>query len=344
MISFPTTVVADHPPADGSRIDRADVHVWSIDLRERPGSPPTTDRCLSKAERDRAEKFQLPEHRRRYVECRTALRQILGGYLRQEAADVAIETVSGGKPRLAPRSNPLDLRFNLSHSGSTAVLVVGVGVEVGVDIEAVRPIRAFETMLARCLSPAERDAVLHQPSSLQAREFLRYWTHKEAYLKAVGAGIRRPLTSIVVDLNASPYWRVFDHSGMQDPPESWLVEMDPGGDIVGAVAWLDGARRGIEAFAWEPTAPAAARSIPAQPRFTSETIRDWLVEYLARHLAIPAGSVDTSASFESFALDSATAMEMTGDLERWLGRSVDPTLVFDYPTIEKFADHLAGGD
>jgi len=46
--------------------------------------------------------------------------------------------------------------------------------------------------------------------------------------------------------------------------------------------------------------------------------------------------------FDDFALDSATAIGMTGELEDWLGKPVDPTLVYDYPTIEQFSKCLAG--
>jgi acyl carrier protein len=32
---------------------------------------------------------------------------------------------------------------------------------------------------------------------------------------------------------------------------------------------------------------------------------------------------------------------MSGDLEDWVGRKIDPTLLYDYPTIETLAQHLA---
>lgn len=308
---------------------------------------------LSRDEQARAAEILLPEQRRRFIICHAAVRSILGSYLGRPAGDVSIEPSPGGKPRLAAGSNPLDLRFNLTHSGSLAVLAVASGVEVGVDVEMVRPIRAFESMLSRCLAPAEREVILQHPIASRDREFLRYWAHKEAYLKAVGEGIRRPLTSIVIDLGASPYWRVFDHSGIDGTTESWLVEMEPQGDMVGALAWLDGVRRGIEVFAWgEKGASSPALRTPAAPPpsataaaavavMTADDVRDWIADYIARHLGVPSASIDVAASFDSFALDSAIAIEMTGDLERLLGKAVDPMLVYDYPTIEKLADHLA---
>jgi len=32
---------------------------------------------------------------------------------------------------------------------------------------------------------------------------------------------------------------------------------------------------------------------------------------------------------------------MTGDLEEWLEREFDPTVLYDYPTIELLTAHLA---
>ena len=77
------------------------------------------------------------------------------------------------------------------------------------------------------------------------------------------------------------------------------------------------------------------------PERTAEEIQAWIVDYLARVLEKPVDEIDVTVPFDDFALDSATAIGMTGDLEEWLGKSVDPTLVFDYPTIEKFSDCLA---
>ena len=79
----------------------------------------------------------------------------------------------------------------------------------------------------------------------------------------------------------------------------------------------------------------------ASPQPVAEEIQDWMVAYLARQMQVPAETIDISAPFESLALDSATAIGMTGDLEQWLGRTIDPTIVYDYPTIEEIAEYLA---
>lgn len=78
-----------------------------------------------------------------------------------------------------------------------------------------------------------------------------------------------------------------------------------------------------------------------RPRSAGE-IQDWMVSYLARILQRPAEEIDVSAPFEQFAIDSAQAIGMTGDLDEWLAIRIDPMVVYDYPTIESLAEHLAG--
>lgn len=75
---------------------------------------------------------------------------------------------------------------------------------------------------------------------------------------------------------------------------------------------------------------------------SAEEIQDWIIDYLAKELDANPNSIDPSATFDSFALDSATAIGMTGDMENWLGKRIDPTIVYDYPTIEEFSNYLAG--
>ncbi|MEX0794300.1 MAG: acyl carrier protein [Pirellulaceae bacterium] len=85
----------------------------------------------------------------------------------------------------------------------------------------------------------------------------------------------------------------------------------------------------------EPTKKSSLREV------TADEVQDWIVDYLAKELDISPAKIDPRNTFDSFALDSATAIGMTGDLESWLGRRIDPTVVYDYPTIEEFSEYLA---
>ncbi len=87
--------------------------------------------------------------------------------------------------------------------------------------------------------------------------------------------------------------------------------------------------------------PAGGDGNPASGK-TAEEIQEWMVSYLSKVLETSADAIDVTVPFDDFALDSATAIGMTGELEDWLGKPVDPTLVYDYPTVEQFSKCLAG--
>jgi acyl carrier protein len=61
-------------------------------------------------------------------------------------------------------------------------------------------------------------------------------------------------------------------------------------------------------------------------------------------LDIERAEIDIGAPFSAFGLDSLKAVSLAGELETWLGRSLPPTLLWDYPTIDALATHLATPD
>jgi len=81
-------------------------------------------------------------------------------------------------------------------------------------------------------------------------------------------------------------------------------------------------------------------SVEKNPLTITE-IQAWLVSYLAELLEIEPDEVEVKIPFERYGLDSSAAVGMTGDLEEWLGYELDPTLIYDYPTIEALAAYLS---
>ena len=77
---------------------------------------------------------------------------------------------------------------------------------------------------------------------------------------------------------------------------------------------------------------------------SAEEIAAWLRQHLAPLLRCAPEDIDPRARFDRFGLDSATAVRVTLDLEDWLGKSVDPGMLSDYPTIEQMAAALVQYD
>jgi acyl carrier protein len=93
-------------------------------------------------------------------------------------------------------------------------------------------------------------------------------------------------------------------------------------------------------LAWDNGAPPGVA--PRRDRTAAE-IEEWLLRYLAEELTKEGikTELDVTVPFDRLGLSSATAVSMAGSLEEWLGREVDPTLPYDYPTIRRLSTHLA---
>lgn len=75
-----------------------------------------------------------------------------------------------------------------------------------------------------------------------------------------------------------------------------------------------------------------------------EEIQEWLVKKVAEQLGVGTDELHVRTPLASYGLDSRAALSLSGALEDWLGRRLSPTLVWDYPTIEEMATHLAAGE
>ena len=77
---------------------------------------------------------------------------------------------------------------------------------------------------------------------------------------------------------------------------------------------------------------------------TADGIQTWLVAQLSEQLKIPHQNIDVREPLVHYGMDSLQAVSLAADLEGWLGRTLPPTLAYDYPTIEALAHYLAGED
>jgi amino acid adenylation domain-containing protein/thioester reductase-like protein len=84
------------------------------------------------------------------------------------------------------------------------------------------------------------------------------------------------------------------------------------------------------------------REISSQRISASQSeIQEWLVAKIAVTLDVPPETLNINEPLAQFGLDSLQTVTLAGELENWLGRSLSPTLVWDFPTIAELARHLA---
>jgi len=156
---------------------------------------------LNAEESRRLARFLHVEDRMSYLAAHAGARLLLGALAGQAADRVRFETCPLGKPRLVDAPTGLD--FSLSHARG-AVAVVAAYMPIGVDIEPLRQISDLDEMTEIALSAEERKTLARMPEALRSRHFLRYWTLKEAILKAAGVGLSVSPHTVIVDAGSSP--------------------------------------------------------------------------------------------------------------------------------------------
>jgi acyl carrier protein len=74
---------------------------------------------------------------------------------------------------------------------------------------------------------------------------------------------------------------------------------------------------------------------------SQEVIERWLTTKMAETLKIDPRDIKLTEPFASYGVSSIVAVGFAGDLEEFLGVQLEPTLLWDYPTIESLAQYLA---
>lgn len=142
------------------------------------------------------------QHRLHWVLGRLAAKQAIRELLRctdealHELSDIEIVRTRSGAPECriltSPgQQNPSTSRvaLSISHAGAVAAAIASLADRVGVDIE---PLRDFGETTARAfLTEAEYAKLASIRDGEERRRYLTLaWCAKEAYLKAIGTGIR----------------------------------------------------------------------------------------------------------------------------------------------------------
>ncbi|PIF46131.1 4'-phosphopantetheinyl transferase [Chryseobacterium sp. 52] len=126
------------------------------------------------------------------------VRNLLGKLLLVEALQsfgydsISIENMKYNQFKKPYLSQEFD--FSISHSGSYVVCSMGKNVNLGIDIEEIKPINFLE------MTPIMNDSEWKniEQSENPLKEFFRFWTLKEAAIKAEGSGFFADLDKIII--------------------------------------------------------------------------------------------------------------------------------------------------
>jgi len=71
-----------------------------------------------------------------------------------------------------------------------------------------------------------------------------------------------------------------------------------------------------------------------------QTLR-WLSTQLASYLEVPAATINPLLPLAEMGVDSVHAISLVGDVEAHFDIDVDPTMIFDYPTLVRIAEFIS---
>jgi 4'-phosphopantetheinyl transferase len=186
---------------------RPDVHSVSIAaIEERFAAAGAASGVLSDRERDRWSALRVPKRRREWFSARVAAKELVSQRLSLRAPDaltsIEVRTEQDppeeGRPYYALDAVRGRFDLSLAHAGDRALAALAgrEGDRTGIDIElpAARD-AGFESV---ALSTAEQTLVSGTRGPERTRLVTTIWTIKEAFLKAIGVGLRMPLQHVSV--------------------------------------------------------------------------------------------------------------------------------------------------
>lgn len=211
--------------------------VW-LAWTERFAEPEALEICrnlLSEDELKKWRKFHFERDRQLYLVAHAMVRFVLAAYLDTEPEALQFTANRYGRPELVRNPGMADVRFNLSHAQGLAALVVNCGADCGVDVEARRDLGDLAAMAGQVLTATERDYLWRLPAAERNWAFLKFWTLKEAYIKAVGKGLSLALNEFGFALGE--HIAISFQPGCADDPDAWqFAQRYPSPDHVLALA------------------------------------------------------------------------------------------------------------
>jgi 4'-phosphopantetheinyl transferase len=178
---------------------------------------------LSESEWARGHGLAEGRTRETFLVARKVLRAVLGRYSGRDPRWLQFSSEPNGKPYLLQPGVNEPLYFNLSHTAGLFGIAITTTGELGFDVE--RLDRRFDlfTLAEQILTPRERLEWASLPEKQRPPAVLRYWTRKEAMLKASGDALSVSPDAV--------------EAGLSHDPKGWTVlSLTPSPGFIGCIA------------------------------------------------------------------------------------------------------------
>jgi 4'-phosphopantetheinyl transferase len=205
LMSLSKEAAADHfgPAGPQESLRCGEVHLWCGTIESGVACLKGTGE-LCEEEWRRAHRLAEGRVRETFLFARKALRALLGRYSGHDPRHLRFAYGASGKPHLLQPGVRRPLHFNLSHTAGLFGIAITTTGELGFDVE--RLDRRFDlfTLAEQTLTPRERAEWVRLPVAHRQRAVLRYWTRKEAMLKASGDGLTVGPDTVEVGWHRAP--------------------------------------------------------------------------------------------------------------------------------------------
>lgn len=155
---------------------------------------------LDPAEAQRMHRFQRLEQRTRFLVSHAMTRDVIARQAGILPGEVVFDHLANGKPYIAAPDAACRFFFNLTHSHDVAAVAISETGPLGLDLEWLGRKGPEVELAQRFFTEREYQDIINQPASTQHHRLLRYWTLKEAYIKAEGWGLSAGLDSFEFEL------------------------------------------------------------------------------------------------------------------------------------------------
>lgn len=159
-----------------------EIGVWRVDIRKNEKVVEEKKYLLTEDELKSQECFLRSKDRLRFIIGRIFAKEISAKYLKTKPEKIMIKKGKYSKPFVFYDGGVLN--YNLSHSGDIVLFAFAYNADVGIDVEEIKYIKDYKE-LYDIFNVREKMRIL---KSEDFRVFYRYWTAKEAYVKADGRG------------------------------------------------------------------------------------------------------------------------------------------------------------
>lgn len=224
-----------------------EIHVWMIPLDVTEDKFESLKEILSFDEKFRLEKFRFKKDRKQYAVSHGILRILLAKYLDRKPNQIAFSKNQFGKPKVYGEP----IKFNLSHSSNFALVAISREVDVGVDVETITNEIDHLDIAKRYFNRSEYLEILSAQQANQKRIFYKFWTGKEAVIKAIGEGLNIPLSSFSITSNSESTQTISFLSSENEDSIWTLKQLNLGSKVLEGSLAHRGLEKSIIYFNWD---------------------------------------------------------------------------------------------